>query len=220
MKYIEYACYDYSLTEIETQQNISSAIKSGIKNISILPYSINSIKNIEGFKNEDINLSCPIDFPNGILDAKSRNFTVSQLVKNGLSSLDIMAPSKILANRKYDKLREDIRSNLDICLEKNVKLRYILEYRIFNHEILAKVCQILMSLGIDTIIPSSGMMIDDINDSLIACNFLSVKSGINVICNANIYNRNHIKLIKSANTFGIRLNNLSTIDLIKEKYTK
>ena len=47
MKYIDYACYDYSINEIEVEQNVIKAIKLGVKNISVFPYSINTIKNID-----------------------------------------------------------------------------------------------------------------------------------------------------------------------------
>lgn len=215
MKYIEYACYDYSLNETEIEKNILYAIKHGIKNFSIFPYSISTIKNLEIIKNKiaEINISTPIDFPYGFSDTKSRNFLISQNIKFGANTIDLFLPTKFIINRKYDKFRDDIKSNLDICIEKNVKLRYMLEYRVFNHEILSKVCQILMSLGIDTIIPSSGMMIDDIYDNMIACNYFITKTGIKTICNGNIYTKNHIKLVNDSNVYGLRIHHLNSINL-------
>ena len=112
--YLEYVCYDYSLNEIETSQLVASIIKMGIKNIGVFQYSISGLKSI---LSSDISLSCPLDFPYGLSDIKSRNFLVSQACKSGASKIDIVIPSKILTNRKYDKLREDIRSNLAICEE-------------------------------------------------------------------------------------------------------
>lgn len=214
MKHIEYACYDYSINESETEKNILHAVKAGIINFSLLPYSISGFKNSELFKSNNFSLSCPIDFPYGLSDTKSRNFMVSQAIKSGANVIDLFLPTKMIINRKYDKFREDIKSNFDICFEKNVKLRYILEYRVFSHEILAKVCQILMTFGIDTILPSSGMMIDDIHDNLIACNYFLTKTGIKTICNGNIYTENHVKLANNANIHGIRLHHLHGIDII------
>ena len=213
--YTEYASYDYAINETETENNILCAFKANIKNFSVLPYSLSSIKNLEMFKDQNISVGCPIDFPYGLSDLKSRNFMVSQAIKSGANVVDLVIPSKVITNRKYDKFREDIKNNFDTCFEKNVKLRYILEYRIFNHEILAKVCQILMSLGIDTVLPSSGMMIDDINDNIIACNYFLTKTGINVICNGNFFTQNHIKVIKKSNLYGLRIHHLRGVDILQ-----
>lgn len=219
MTYIEYACYDYSINEIELSKIITDAIKLGVSNFAVLPYSVNTIKNINlsNLNNPQINISTPIDFPYGLSDIKTRNFAVAQAIKSGCNTIDLFLPTKIITNRKYDKLREDIKSNLDICIEKNVKLRYILEYRVYSHQILSKVCQILTSLGIDTILPSSGTMIDDIYDNLIACQFFLEKNEIKVITNGNIYTEKQAKLVKQTNVHGIRLHHLNSLKLILDK---
>jgi len=218
--YIEYACHDYALLEEEIKNNISICLKLGIKNISTYSYNIPSIKSL--ISEEDINISVPVDFPYGISDLRSRNFIVSQLVKTpNIKTIDIVAPSKIIANRKYDKLREDIKTHLDICNENNIKLRYILEYRVFNHETLAKVCQILYSFGITEILPSTGQMLDDINDNLIAAKYLSSKSNINVISSGNIWNNKQIDNIKNSSIYGIRFHYLNSLEIfLKNNITK
>lgn len=216
MKHIEYACHDYSLNETEVEFNIAAAIKHGVNGISVLSYSLPSIKNIPAIKDKNITVSCVADFPNGGLDGKTRNFLVSQLCKSNVDYIDLMIPTKIITNRKYDKFREDIRTNLEICNENNVKLRYILEYRVYSHEILAKVCQILVDFGVTTVLPSSGIMIDDISDNLIACNFLMTKSKIDTICTGNIYQEKHVNLVKNiTNLYGIRLSNLSSLAIFQ-----
>lgn len=212
MKYVDYACYDYSINEIEVEQNVVSAIRLGINNISIFPYSINSIKNVPLIKEKNTNIYVAADFPFGLSDLKTRNFLVSQLSKSNICGIDLFIPTKIISNRKYDKFREDVRSNLEICRENNIDLRYILEYRVYSHEVLAKVCQILLSFGINIVLPSSGLMIDDISDNLIACNFLSTKSKIKSICTGNCYNARHAKVVKdNTDLYGIRFFNLHSL---------
>jgi deoxyribose-phosphate aldolase len=220
MIYTEYACLDYSINEIETAKNITDAIKHGITNISVLPYTLSTIRSLPDIKEKNINISCPIDFPTGVADLKTRSFAVSNLCKtynNLIKTIDLFIPTKIITNRKYDKFRDDIKSNLETCNEFNIQLRYILEYRIYNHDVLAKVCQILMDYGIHTVLPSSGTMIDDINDNLIACNFLMSKSRINTISTGNIYNEKHANsVIKMAELYGIRLFNINSLHMFIE----
>lgn len=205
MKYIDYACYDYSINEIEVEQNIVSAIKLGVNNVSILPYSINSLKNVPLIKEKNTKIYVAADFPFGLSDLKTRNFLVSQLSKHNIHGIDLFIPTKIISNRKYDKFREDVKTNLEICQENNIDLRYILEYRVYSHEVLAKVCQILLSFGINVILPSSGLMIDDISDNLIACNFLTTKSKIKSICTGNCYTQKQAKIVNdNTQLYGIR----------------
>lgn len=220
MIYTEYACLDYSLNEAESIKNIIEAIKYGVTNISVLPYTLSTVKSLDEIKNKDLNISCPVDFPYGVSDLKTRSFSVSNLCKshnNILKTIDLFIPTKVITNRKYDKFRDDIKTNLETCNEFDIKLRYILEYRIYNHEVLAKVCQILMDYGIDTVLPSSGTMIDDINDNLIACNFLMNKSKIKTITTGNIYNQKQINnIIKMKELYGVRLSNIHNLYMFIE----
>lgn len=215
MTHIEYCCYDYAINETETTFNIETAIKHGIKNIFILPYSINYIRSELFAADSDIRFGCPVDFPYGLSDLKTRNYAVENLARsNKISFIDLMMPTKAVTNRKYDKLREDIRTNLDICQQYSVHLRYILEYRIYNHDVLSKICQILKTLNIDTVLPSSGMMLDDINDNIIACKFLQTKTDIKTICTGNIYRKQNLDIAYKANIYGIRINNLNMFEYI------
>jgi len=211
--YIDYCCYDYSINEIETTNNISTAIKHGIKNIFVFPYTINYIK--QDYINDSIKFGCPVDFPYGLSDQKTRNFAVENIAKsNKIKYIDLMIPTKIITNRKYDKFRDDIKTNLDICKEHGVELRYVLEYRIYSHEVLTKICQILKSFNINTILPSSGIMLDDINDNIIACKFLQTKTEIKTICTGNIYLVNHLALVKKSNIDGLRIHNIFAVNLL------
>lgn len=210
--YSEYSCYDISINEDEVKQNIQNAVKLIPSCISVLPYSLSAIK---GMIPDNIKLSCVIDYPMGINDIASRNAIVQQVAKNNqVKIIDLHMPSKLIVNRKYDKFREDIKTNLDICKQNNVELRYILEYRIFSHEILAKVCQILTSLGIEYVLPSSGFLLDDINDNIIAAKYLMAKSEIKVICNGNVWTKQQIQNVSKSGVHGLRVAHLPALELL------
>jgi deoxyribose-phosphate aldolase len=209
--YIEYACYNYSLSDEELKHNFTLAIKLGIKNISAFHMHLPAIKALT--EEPSLNISCPIDYPYGMSDSKTRSTAINAAAKAGATCVDIMVPAKFISNRKYDKLRDDIKNNLTICQENNLLARYVLEYRVFNHETLAKTCQILKTLGIEYIFPASGHMIDDINDNLIAAKYLMAKSGIKVITNGNIWTEKHSDNIKLADIYGIRLHHVPSLEL-------
>lgn len=211
---IEYGYYDISSNELETKTNIVIAAKSHVNVISVLPSYLKLAKlNIP----DSIKLSCPIDYPLGTLDLRSRLSSIGSCIKNGANIVELLLPSHALCNRKYDKFKEDIKECLNLCLENNIELRYILEYRIYTYELLYKVCQILLDHGISTVYPSSGYSLDDINDNILASALINKKvPDIKIICNGNIWLESHIKTVEKANLHGIKLFSINGLDLIQK----
>jgi deoxyribose-phosphate aldolase len=215
--YIEYVCYDYSLSDEEIKNNVALAIQLGIKHIGLHYINISLIKGL--IEEHSLTVSAPSDYPYGLLDPKSRLSIIGSAIKAGAKTIDLVAPAKLIANRKYDKLRDDIKNSLALCQENNVDLRYILEYRVFNHETLAKTCQILKNLGIQYILPATGHMLDDISDNMIACKYLSAKSQIQTICNGNIWTEKQSEILRLSNIYGVRLHHISSIALFLKNNT-
>lgn len=212
MIYKEYACHDISINEDEVKSLISSAVKLSPHGISIHPYSLNSVK---GLIPENIKISCPVDYPMGLNDISTRNTIVQYVARSNMVNIvDLNIPSKLIVNRKYDKFREDIKTNLDICKQNNVQLRYVLEYRIFSHEILAKICQIVKSFEIEYVLPSSGFLLDDINDNIIAAKYLMTKSDIKVICNGNIWTKQQVDNVVKSGVYGVRVAYIPALELL------
>ena len=215
--YIEYACYDYSLSDEDIKNNVALAIQLGIKHIGLHYINIPLIKGLT--EEHSLTVSAPLDYPYGLLDPKSRLSIIGSAIKSGAKTIDLVAPSKFIANRKYDKLRDDIKNSLALCQKNNVDLRYILEYRVFNHETLAKTCQIFKSLGVQCVLPATGHMLDDISDNMIACKYLSAKSKIQTICNGNIWTEKQAEILRLSNIYGARLHHISSVALFLKNNT-
>jgi len=213
--HLEYACYDVTLKDSEVIEVLNKVIKFEPKTISVLPQHVKICKNLS---NVDIPISSPIDFPLGTIDLQSRLSISEMCIKNGASVLDVMCPSYSLSNRKYDKFREDIKTLQTICSHANTEIRYILEYRQFSYELLYKVAQILYDLNITTIYPASGYFIDDISDNILAAALINKKvPNIRIICNGNVWNNDHIKLVKNSKLYGLRVNSLNALNLLSKE---
>jgi len=215
--YIEYCLYDRTLSEKDISQEIEKALDMGVKNFCLLPYSLASLKNSGLLK--EINVSVPLDYPFGIMDIDARKAVLSNLLnKYKIQALDVIAPSKTLSNNKYSKFREDVDNVNSVSENYGLDIRYILEYRIFNYGVLSRCCQILTDKGIETIIPSTGNMIDDISDNIIACKYLESKSKIKTICSGNVYHNKHLSLLKTNNIDKIRAFNINTVNMLQNWY--
>ena len=104
----------------------------------------------------------------------------------------------------------------------HTEIRYILEYRQFTYELLYKIAQILLDFNIKTIYPSSGHFLDDISDNILAAALINKRvPEINIVSNGNIWNNDHIKLVKNSKLYGLRVNSLNALELLsKENITK
>lgn len=211
---IEYSSYDISLSDDELRTNLQQAITFQPNTISVLPPSIKLAKNILP---STISLASAVDYPLGVLDSKNRALIIETCIKNGAQIINVVAQPHNFCNRKYEKFRDDIRTNNELCLKYGVELRYILEYRVFTYELLYKVSQILLDLGIKTIYPSTGYLLDDINDNILAAGLINKKVPINIVCNGNLWNISQINTLKKSTLYGVMVNSINALDLATKK---
>jgi deoxyribose-phosphate aldolase len=216
---LEYSIYDTSLNENELKENINQAIKYSIDILSVLPIYLKTAKSCIS---DNIKISAAVDYPLGTSDLKTRISSVEYCIKNGAKVIDIVAPPSPLANRKYDKFREDIKTISEVISSyPDVEMRYFLEYRIFSYDLLYKISQILRGHGIKNVFPSTGYFLDDINDNILASVMIKKKvQDLNIICNGNIWNNNQISSIKKANLDSLRLNSLNALELFTKNIAK
>jgi deoxyribose-phosphate aldolase len=211
MNTIEFSHYDIASNEAEFKDIVGKATQLKPSVISVLPSYTKLAKNIIP---ESIVLSSIIDYPFGILDIKSRLASTEYAIKNGSKMIELVAPSFLLCNRKYDKFREDILSHQELCSKDNVELRYVLEYRVFTSDLLCKIAQILVGAGITVIYPSTGHLLDDISDNILASALINQKvANINIIINGNMWNNRHTQTIKAnKRIFGCKTNSVYTLE--------
>ncbi|NDB60332.1 hypothetical protein EB001_18035, partial [bacterium] len=198
--------------EAETKDLVTKLVqRNHINSITAPPYLTKLVKSIIGDK--PIDFSCLVDYPLGISDSKTREFATTQAIKSGVNAIDIVIPQNLAANRKYDKIREDVRNITSIANEKNVTVRYILEYRVFDHHCLKKICEIFETLNVNYIFPSSGYFLDNLADNIIASVFLHQHSkNLKIICSGNIWNTKHFETIQKSGLFGFRTNSYHAIE--------
>lgn len=212
MIYTEYAIYDFDNTEDEIKLRVESAIRLGINCISV-PFALTKFcKNIT--KNTNTIVSNAIDYPLGILDTKTRNNAVSNAIDNGAEKIEIMIQNNYLSGKKYDKIRQDIKTNHEICQAKNIPIYYYLEYRVFTHHSLIKACNLLLETPIDTVYVSSGHMLDSVEDNMIATMLLQQKTNIKSIFSTDIWTKQQAQLLLKNNIDKFRFKSINSLDTL------
>jgi|694.fasta_scaffold02159_27 deoxyribose-phosphate aldolase len=206
---IEYYINTIDEKDIDIKKNLEDLINNtSIRKIIATHHCAKLIK--KNFPN--LTVGAFIDYPVANCESYHRHSMIQDAIKYNIDYIAITLPFYYLVNRKYDKIREDIKKNLDIC--ENREIRYILEYRKFDHQILAKACEILLSSGINIVYPSSGFFLDSLDDNIVACGYLHNKTSINTIINGNVWTQQHIKQILKSNMYGFSCNNILALKLI------
>jgi deoxyribose-phosphate aldolase len=211
MSYTEYAMYHLDFAEEEIRNSISDAIKYSVNYVCV-PYAYTKFCKLLT-KDSAVKVSNSIDYPLGLSDTKTRNLAIINAIENGADKISIVIQNNYLNLKKYDKLRQDIKSNLEICTKNNIPLYYYLDYRIFTHQSLIKACNILLECSINHVYVSTGYLLDNVEDNIVACVLLKEKTGMNTIFTSNIWNRKHIDLIKKNKIDNLRFNNTYGLSL-------
>lgn len=209
MTYIEYALYDLDYTEEEIKSSIESAISLGVQCISV-PFALTKFcKTLT--KNTSTIVSNPIDYPMGLLDTKTRNSAIINAIENGAEKVEIVIQNNYLNYKKYDKIRSDIASNAAICKEHNIPIYYFLEYRVFTHHSLIKACNLLLEAPISNVYVSSGYLLDNMEDNIVATILLEQKTNIKTIFTGNIWHKKHVEILDKNKINFLRFNTIHSI---------
>lgn len=189
-----------------------------VKKISLLPPYIKYISS--KLSNQDnIQISSIVDFPFGILSTDTKLDIIKQTVNDGAQSVEIVMPSFMINNRQNTKIKKDIEKCYEVCSSNGVSLHYILEYRLYNYNCLSRLVKFLMNFNLNDIYISTGFRLDDIYDHIIAiAMILKQNQDANIICNANIFNKEHLDILELSNLQHFRVQSLNSLKLIREKY--
>lgn len=212
--HIDFAIINTDITEAESKDLVKEALKThSINSITCPFYLLKPLKSIISDYYPNTELSCLTDFPLGCSDLRTRMCAVEQAIKQGANTVDICMPQNLAANRKYDKIRDDIKSIIDLFNGDTSKIRYILEYRIFDHHCLKKICEIFDSFNIRYVYPSSGYFIDNLADNILASVFLHQNSkDLKIICTGNMWLEKHFDTLIKSGLFGFRTTNIHNLN--------
>jgi deoxyribose-phosphate aldolase len=208
--YIDFAITDTEINDAACKTLVNEIQQYPINSITLPHYLIKSVKNL--VSPDKTVVSCFIDYPLGISDIKTRRCAIEQAFKAGANAVDIAMPQNLAANRKYDRIREDIKGVVEYCAENGIHARYILEYRFFDHHCLKKICEIFEGFNIKYVYPSTGFFLDNLADNILASIFLYENSkDLNIICTGNIWTNKHFETMLKSGLFGFRTTSIHSL---------
>lgn len=215
---IEFSYYDFTEEERQAKAIIEQATKFNPSAIFVLPYYLKLAKKIVP---TNIQTGCIVDYPFGLSNLSSRINEIKTIKSIQPDIINVVCPTNVLCNRKYDKFREEIDLVLEELSETNIKIRYILEYKIYSLNLIHKIADILHQKNINVIYPSSGYLLDNISDNLLASFLINKKHpSIKIICNGPAWTNKQILSVTKNKIYGFQTSNIHTLKNISEKLDK
>lgn len=212
---IEYALHDLTENDLNTRQQIDKALNFSINSISVYLPHLKIAKQAIDSSRVDIPINISIDHPFGQTDTDFREIVVKKAIDAGAKIITMSCQWYYAVNRKYDKIRKDAESILELCKKNKVELRYTLEYRAFSYPLMQKISQILLEKEIYTVYVSSGQYLDNIYDNLLASAMINKKvPDINIICNGNFWTNEHIELLHKSDVYGQTAKSIHSLELL------
>lgn len=201
--------YDATISEKEIIERAFKSIRMDMDCLFVPLYYLGKLKEILPSR---IKLACPVDYPFGLGDTQMRQHACITTANRGADFIDLVVNPIYFFNSEKHKLVEDIQANRKICQERDVGLRVVMDYRMFNDGLIYTAVSVLANLGIRYIIPSTGQFAEDHTDNLIMCQILSNKNP----CIKTIYNNiscsnKQYQDIEKADIYGIRLKSFDLV---------
>jgi deoxyribose-phosphate aldolase len=149
--------------------------------------------------------ACLIDFPFGLSTNRTRCASVIDAIYCGAKIIDIVVNPFYLQNFQRKELKKDVNEMSSICKERDVELRYIIDYKNQDPEAVVKNCMFLYECGVRCIITSSGVYVDDIYDNLILASEIKKFTPLDVIPASLTLEPDHLEIIDTDTITRIRI---------------
>jgi deoxyribose-phosphate aldolase len=156
----------------------------------------------EYVKGTNVVLAASIDCPYGQSPTELRHAAIILAERRGAEIVELGINAGWIKDKKDSELRTDIKTCLEVCKSKNLSLRLVLEYRLFDDAEVAKYCEFFQDLGVDYIISSFGMLPDDPSDNLLLAK--KVAKQVKYLPASNLWQPKHIEMAKASKVKSIR----------------
>ncbi len=151
LRHVDHTLLLQTATWEEIRQICDDGVKYETASVCIPP---SYVKQAGEYLQGKIAVCTVIGFPNGYMTTRTKEFETRDAIANGASEIDMVINIGWLKDRKYDLIKEEIRTLKAVCGEKILKV--IVETCLLKEEEKIKMCEIVTRAGADYIKTSTG----------------------------------------------------------------
>lgn len=198
----ELLCGSKHITANELREQIFKAIECEADCISLPCGLISSWRDY--LSASKTKLAACVSYPNGTSSTNIKTHSIVEASKKGAHIVEIVVNNTLVADKKFDKLLEELRTCVAAASQHGMEIRAIVEHSLYDNETLLVVCGIVRNSGIETIITSTGSMLESAKDAATAGYILSQGSKLRIIATTPIVKVDEYDYFVKAGVHGVR----------------
>jgi deoxyribose-phosphate aldolase len=151
LKHVDHTLLTQTATWAEIRQICDDAVTYGTASVCIPP---SYVKQAKEYVKDRMAVCTVIGFPNGYATTAVKEFETKDAIANGADEIDMVINIGWVKDRKFDELREEIRTLKAACGSRILKV--IIETCLLTDEEKVMLCKIVTEVGADYIKTSTG----------------------------------------------------------------
>ncbi len=156
-KYIDYSVLKPEFTEEEIIELTKKGVELGVAQVCISPgYMALCEPYVKGSQTK-LGPTCDFPFGNSSTESKVAQAKIA-LQYDTVGEVDMVANFGLIRSGKYDEVANDIRAVADVCHEKGIELKVILETGALTEEEIRKACHAVVKGKADWVKTSTGFL--------------------------------------------------------------
>jgi deoxyribose-phosphate aldolase len=200
---LELALNQPEITGKDIQEATFLAIENKVTVLSVpMAYLAMAKEYLEG---TNIKLAAHIDSPYGQNPTELKQAAIILAERRGAKIVEVGLNYGWVLEERFADLKHELTTLLDLAKNYKVDFRLVTEYRLFDEANLELWAEFISKAGVDCIISSFGLLMDDPSDNLLICKRLK---GCKLLPASNLWQEKHIEMAKTAKTKVIRYLNL------------
>ena len=152
-KYFDHTILKADATEAQVAKVCEEARENNFASVCVNQYYTKFVA--EQLKGSDIDVCTVVGFPLGMSDTRVKAFETKAAIEDGATEIDMVINVGALKDKKYDYVRNDIRTLKEVC-GKDVVLKVILETCLLTKEEIVKASELSKEAGADFVKTSTG----------------------------------------------------------------
>jgi deoxyribose-phosphate aldolase len=206
---------NHNLDYEQTLQEVFTCINNKARIITVFPNRVDYI-----LKHVDTSVApiyVAIDYPLGVSSVKSKIYNMLEMIKMGVSGLDVTINSSLLLDGELTSARDELRQIAETCKQYKKPFRFVLLNDDLSNDLIVATDLAVRNHCTDIIL-SNGSYMDNLVDSIIMAETLYKKFKVKVIINTRQIS-GAVKLPKNTHIQALQANSAHALNLLRSSYS-
>lgn len=152
-KYFDHTILKAEATEAQVAKICEEALAHDFASVCVNQYYTKFVA--EKLKGSDVKVCTVVGFPLGMSETRVKAFETKAAIEDGATEVDMVINVGALKDKKYDYVRNDIKTLKEVC-GKDVVLKVIIETCLLTDEEKIRACELSKEAGADFVKTSTG----------------------------------------------------------------